>query len=112
VVIGKVRCARAAGRYERDRVCPVAGGSAWICIGRRSGDCPFLEIGADVLILNDNGFSLSKQRQENVNIFVVVRQMADVDAGRANLRGVVPRNMSVPWIPRRGSCVSLIQEKA
>jgi hypothetical protein len=42
------------------------------------------------LVLNDDDFSLLKQRKENINVFVVVCQMADIDACGACLRGVVP----------------------
>jgi hypothetical protein len=40
--------------------------------------------------LNYNNFSLLKQRKENINVFVIVCQVADIDAGSAGLRGVVP----------------------
>ena len=71
MVIGEVRRASAAGRHKGDRISPIAGRCAGVCISWRSGNCPLLIIGADVLILNDNGFSLSEQRQEDVNIIVV-----------------------------------------
>jgi hypothetical protein len=90
VAIRKISCASAAGRYERDRVCPIASRCAWVCIGGRSGNCPFLKVGAHILILNNNSFSLNKQRQKDVNIVIVPSQMADIDAGRANLCGIVP----------------------
>ena len=98
MVIGEVCRASAAGRHKRDGICPIACRCAGVCIGRRSGDCPLLIISADALILNDNGFSLSEKRQENVDIFAVVRQMADVDTSRANLCGVVPQNMPIARI--------------
>ena len=71
MAIGKVCCASAAGRHKGDRISPIAGGCAGVRIGWRARNCPLLIIGADVLILNDNGFSLSEQRQEDVNIIVV-----------------------------------------
>jgi hypothetical protein len=40
--------------------------------------------------LNYDNFSLLKQRQKNINVFIVVRQMADIDASGTCLRGVVP----------------------
>jgi hypothetical protein len=98
VVIGKVCCASAARRNKGNRVCPIAIGCAGVDVCGRSRNCPFLKIGACISILNNNSFSLNKQRQENINIFVVVRQMADVNAGRANLCGVVPQNMPVAGV--------------
>jgi hypothetical protein len=62
--------------------------------------------------LNDNSFSLSKQSQKDVNIFVVICQMADVDTGRVNLRGIVPQDISIAGIARRDVRASLIQKKA
>jgi hypothetical protein len=71
MTIGKVCCARAAGRYERDGVCPITSGSARVYMSWRARNCPFLEIAADVLILNDNSFSFKKQRQKDVNVVVI-----------------------------------------
>jgi hypothetical protein len=42
------------------------------------------------LVLNYNKFSLLKKRKENINVFIVVSEMADIDACGASLRGVVP----------------------
>jgi hypothetical protein len=49
-----------------------------------------LVVAADALVLNNNDFSLLKKRQKNINVFIVVSKMADIDACGASLRGVVP----------------------
>jgi hypothetical protein len=49
-----------------------------------------LKISAGTLVLNRNGFGLLKKSQKNINVNVVVSQMADIDACGTSLRGVVP----------------------
>jgi hypothetical protein len=40
--------------------------------------------------LNCDDFSLLKQCQKDVNVFIVVSQMADIDAGGADLGSIIP----------------------
>jgi hypothetical protein len=49
-----------------------------------------LEVGARSLILNCDGFSLLKKRQKNINVSVIISQVADINACGADLCGVVP----------------------
>jgi hypothetical protein len=49
-----------------------------------------LIVGAGALILNCDDFSLLKQCQKNINVFVVVSQVADIDAGGTDLGDVIP----------------------
>jgi hypothetical protein len=38
--------------------------------------------------------------------------MADIDASGTDLRGIIPKDMTITGIARRGPCIGLIQEKA
>jgi hypothetical protein len=49
-----------------------------------------LIVGAGILILDRDGFSLLKKRQENINVRAIICQMTDIEACGACLRGIVP----------------------
>jgi hypothetical protein len=90
VIICKVGCTGAARSNKSYWVRPIAVRSTGIGVGRRSRNGPLLVIGADILVLNRYDFSLLKQCQKYVDVFIVISQMADIDAGRTDLGGVVP----------------------
>jgi hypothetical protein len=71
-----------------------------------------LEISAIVLVLKRKGLPGLQKIQENIYVSAVVRQMADVDGRGANLRSVVPKNVSVSGITRGYTDVSAVQEIA
>jgi hypothetical protein len=62
--------------------------------------------------LDGDRFSLLKKRQKDVRINSIFSQMTDVDASGVNLRGIVPEDVTIPRVARRGSRVCLIQEQA
>jgi hypothetical protein len=64
------------------------------------------------LILNCDGFSLLEQCQKNINVDVVVSQVADVDAGGAGLRGIVPKKIAIGRITRRSRSVGPVKKQA
>jgi hypothetical protein len=51
-----------------------------------------------------------QKRQEDVDVYAVIRQMADVDLCGAGLSGVVPENVTVAGVARRGPRVGAVQE--
>jgi hypothetical protein len=61
------------------------------------------------LALDDNLFANSQQRQENVDVDVVVRQVADIDLRGACLGCIVPKDVAVAGVSRR--CASVRQEQ-
>jgi hypothetical protein len=63
------------------------------------------------LVLNCDGFGLLQQRQENINVNVVVSQVADVDACGAGLCAVIPKNVTIIWIPGCRSGVSPVKKQ-
>jgi hypothetical protein len=77
--IAEVGCASAAGAIKRDGVLPIGCGRSSIEMDRRSRNSPNLIVGAIGLALNDKLFCDSQQRQEQINVNVVVCQMADID---------------------------------
>jgi hypothetical protein len=81
-------------------------------VGRRPRDCPSLIVGAAALALDDDLFANVQKRQEDVDVYAVIRQMADVDLRGAGLRSVVPDNVAVAGVARRGSRVGAVQEQA
>jgi hypothetical protein len=112
MVVGKSGCASAARRNQRDGVGPVTVSRAGIGICWRPRNCPFLEVGTSRLVLNCNDFSLLKQRQKNINIRVVISQVADIDARGACLRGIIPKKIAIARIARRSSSIGPIEEQA
>jgi hypothetical protein len=57
------------------------------------------------LALDDNLLSCRKKRQENINVDVVVSQVADVKLRGAGLGGVVPKDVAIAGVARR--CASV-----
>jgi hypothetical protein len=53
------------------------------------------------LALNDDLFVHAQKREEDVNINVGIRQVADVDACGTDLRCVVPENVTIAGIAAR-----------
>jgi hypothetical protein len=51
------------------------------------------------LALDNDLFPDAQERQENVDVHIVVGQVADIDLRGACLRGVVPENVAVTGIP-------------
>jgi hypothetical protein len=70
-----------------------------------------LIVAADSLALNDKLFSVGEQRQENINVDIIVSQMADIDRSRARLCGVVPNNVAIARIAARGGRIGAIQKQ-
>jgi hypothetical protein len=62
--------------------------------------------------LDDNLFANRKKRQENINVDIVVSQVANVDLRGAGLRGIVPKKIAVIWIARSSKRIGKIQEQA
>jgi hypothetical protein len=61
--------------------------------------------------LNSDGFSLAKERQKDVNIFIVISQVADTDASGADLRSIVPKDAAIIWIARRCRCIGTVKKQ-
>jgi hypothetical protein len=62
--------------------------------------------------LDDDLFANVQKGQEDVDVYAVIRQMADVDLRGAGLRGIVPDNVAVAGVARRGPRVGAVQEQA
>jgi hypothetical protein len=80
-------------------------------MGWRTRDRPRLIVGAAALALDDDLFADAQKRQENINIHIVVSQMADVDLRGASLRGRIPKNVTVAGVAARCAGVRPIQEQ-
>jgi hypothetical protein len=80
-------------------------------VGRRSRDRPCLVVGAVALALDDDLFADAQKRQENINVHVIVSQMADVDLRGAGLRARIPENVTVAGVAARRASVGTIQEQ-
>jgi hypothetical protein len=63
------------------------------------------------LALNDKLLSVGEQCQENINVNIVVSQMADADRCRASLRCIVPNDVAITGIATRRTCVGKIKEQ-
>jgi hypothetical protein len=61
--------------------------------------------------LNDDLFADGQQRQKNINVDVVVGEVADVDLRGAGLGRIVPDNITVARIARGGASVGKIEEQ-
>jgi hypothetical protein len=70
-----------------------------------------LIIAADCLALDDELFCVRQQRQENINVHIVVSQMADVNCGRAGLGSAVPNDVTITRIAARSTCIGAIEEQ-
>jgi hypothetical protein len=81
-------------------------------VNRCARDRPSLIVGAATLALDDDLLTNVQKRQENINVYAVIRQVADVDLGGAGLRSVIPKNVAVAGVARRGPCVGAVQEQA
>jgi hypothetical protein len=77
--IAEIGCASAAGTIKCNRILPIGCGRSSIEVNRRSRNSPNLIVGAIGLALNDKLFCDSQQRQEQINVNVIVCQMADID---------------------------------
>jgi hypothetical protein len=80
-------------------------------MGWRSRDCPCLVVGAVALALNDDLFADAQKRQENINIHIIVSQMADVDLRGAGLRARIPENVTIAGVSTCRASVGAIQEQ-
>jgi hypothetical protein len=67
-----------------------------------------LIIGAAVSVLDRERFSLLKERQKDVSINSIFSQMADIDAGGTDLRSIIPIDMAISGVARRGPRICLI----
>jgi hypothetical protein len=63
------------------------------------------------LTLNYNLFSLCQQRQENIDINIIVSQMTDRNTGGACLCGIIPNDVSITRISAGSTCIGAIQEQ-
>jgi hypothetical protein len=52
------------------------------------------------LALDDDLLANAQKRQENINVDVVVRQVADINLRSAGLRSCIPKNVAVTRITR------------
>jgi hypothetical protein len=57
------------------------------------------------LALDDDLFADAQERQEDVNVHIVVSQVTDVDLRGAGLYGIVPENVTVAGVA--GYCASV-----
>jgi hypothetical protein len=89
------RC-RAGNRHS-----PIAVWRARIDVCRRASDQERLVYRAAILILDRDFLAHLKKREENINIYQVIRQVADVDLRRSVLRCLVPQQLLVARIARR-----------
>jgi hypothetical protein len=71
-----------------------------------------LIIAAVALALNDKLLRDSQQCQKQINVCAVIRQMADIDIGRVDLSGVLPKNVTVTGIARCGPSISHVEKQA
>jgi hypothetical protein len=81
-----------------DRHSPIAVGQTRINVRRRGSDQEGLILRTGVAILDRDAFARLEKRKENINVYVVVGQVADVDLRRRVLRRVVPQHMLRPRI--------------
>jgi hypothetical protein len=70
-----------------------------------------LIVGAVGLALNDDLFSNAQESQKNINVYVVISQMTDIDLRGANLSASIPKNIAITRITRRCAGVCLIKEQ-
>jgi hypothetical protein len=71
---------------------------------------PSLVVRAVGLALNDNLFCFRNESQEDVDVYIVVCQVADIDLRRTGLRHVIPKNVTVTGVSRRGACICPVQK--
>jgi hypothetical protein len=72
---------------------------------------PNLIITAGCLALNDKLFRNRQQRQENINVHIVISQMTDADRSCTGLRCVVPNDVTITRIAACSPCIGAIKEK-
>ena len=72
---------------------------------------PCLVVGAIALALDDDLLANAQERQEDVNVHVVVSQVADIDLRGASLGGVVPKNVTVAGIAGGRTRVGAVKEQ-
>jgi hypothetical protein len=72
---------------------------------------PDLVIATKRLTLNDELFCIRQKRQEDINVDVVISQMADGNAGRTCLRCVVPNDVPITRIAASCSRIGTVQEQ-
>jgi hypothetical protein len=63
------------------------------------------------LALNDELLCVGEQRQENINIDIVVRQMTDIDRSRTGLRCIIPNDVTITRITASRRCIGAVQEQ-
>jgi hypothetical protein len=71
-----------------------------------------LVVGADIGVLQRHRLARSYEGQEDVDVHVVVGQVADVQLRSRNLRGVVPQDVAVTGIAASVGDFGLVLEQA
>jgi hypothetical protein len=70
-----------------------------------------LIISAIALALDNDLLIERKKRQKNVDVYIVISQMTDIDLRGADLSCGIPKNITVAGIARRCASVGAVKEQ-
>jgi hypothetical protein len=70
-----------------------------------------LVAGAVSLALDDDLFADAQKAQKNINVDVVVSEVADIDLRGACLDGVVPEKVAIIWVAGNGKSIGKIKKQ-